>query len=97
MASWSKRFDVPISLPDGTTIKTLGDARQHLLALPKARHKDADVATAIEAMLMAAEGRGPVLHANAGIARVVYGPPRIPEPDPSKEKKWGRRKLAPER
>jgi hypothetical protein len=43
--------------------------------------------------MMAAEGRGPVMHANAGIGRVVYGPPKIPEPRLSKETKWGRRKL----
>lgn len=95
--SWSKRFHVPIKLPNGSTIATLDQARRFLLALPEARHRDDDVAAAIEAVMMAAEGRGPVLHANTGIARVVYGEPQIPEPDPSKEKKWGRRKLVRER
>jgi hypothetical protein len=92
--SWSKRFDVPIMLPDGKSLSTLADARQHLLALPKARHEAADVTTAIEAMLMAAEGLGPVMHANVGIARVINGRPKIPEPQQSKEKHWGRRRPA---
>jgi hypothetical protein len=39
--------------------------------------------------MMAAEGRGPMMHANAGIGRVVNGPPKIPESRPSKEKKLG--------
>ena len=97
MADWKKRFDVPIGLPDGTKIATLDQARRYLLALPEARHRDADVSAAIEAVLMAAEGRGPVMHANAGIGRIVNGPPKIPEARPSKEKKWGRRRLSRER
>jgi hypothetical protein len=48
-------------------------------------------------MVMAAERRGPVMDANVGIARVVYGPRKIPEPQPSMEKHWGRRKQARER
>ena len=92
--SWSKCFIAPIALPDGSKIATLDQARRFLLALPADRHKDADVVAAIDAVLMAAEGRGPVMHANVGIGRVVNGPPKIPEPRPSKERKWGRRKLA---
>ncbi len=78
-ADWKKRFDVPIVLPGGSKVVTLDEARRYLLALPTARHKDADVVAAIDAVLMAAEGRGPVMHANVGIARVVNGPPKIPE------------------
>jgi hypothetical protein len=37
------------------------------------------VAAATEAVLMAAEGRGPILHANVGIGRLVYGEPGRPE------------------
>jgi hypothetical protein len=77
VVSWSKRFDVPIVLSNGKSLSTLADARQHLLALPKRRHEATDVSTAIEALMMAAEGRGPMMHANAGIARVVFGQPMI--------------------
>lgn len=91
--SWSRRFDVPIALPDGSKIATLDQARRYLLALPNHRHGDEDVKAAVEALMMAAEGRGPLMHANAGIGRVVNGPPKIPEPRPSKETKWGSRKL----
>jgi hypothetical protein len=35
--SWSKRFDEPIVLADGTTLRTLRDAIQHLAdTVPKA-------------------------------------------------------------
>ncbi len=92
MADWSRRFDVPVNLPNGKQIVTLSDARKYLLAIPKAK-QDAAVEAAVEAVLMAAEGRGPTMHANAGVARVVYGPRPPPEPRPSKKRPWGKVKL----
>jgi hypothetical protein len=94
--SWSKRFDVPIALPNGESLATLDDARRHLLALPKSRHQNRDVEAAIEAVMMAAENRGPMMHANRGIGLVVFGPKPIPEPRPP-TRHWGRRKPARER
>jgi hypothetical protein len=35
---WSARFDEPITLPDGRTLKTLRDAANYITALPKAEH-----------------------------------------------------------
>jgi hypothetical protein len=87
VVSWSKRFDVPIVLQSGEKLETLADARAHLLSLPKSKHQTPAVEAAIEALMMAAEGRGPVMHANADIARLVHGTQKkIPEPQPSKEK-----------
>lgn len=71
--SWSTKLDMTFSPPKGKRIKTLADARDYLLKLPKSRHKENDVQAAIEAVMMAAEGRGPILHATAGIGIVVNG------------------------
>lgn len=91
-AGWSRRLGVPINLPGGKQIVTLDDARKYLLAIPKAKH-DKAVEAAVEAVLMAAEGRGPVMHANVGVGRVVYGPKPPPEPRPSKQRPWTKVKL----
>lgn len=87
MVDWSRRFDVPINLPNGKQIVTLDDARKYLLAIPKAKQTEL-VGTAVEAVLMAAEGRGPLLHANVGIGRVVYGPKPPREPRKKAVKKF---------
>jgi hypothetical protein len=91
--SWSKRFDMPIKLPSGKKLVTLADARKHLLSLPKSKQGSPAVQAAIEALMMAANGEGPLMHANAGIARVVDGPKPMPEPRLATTR-WGRKKLA---
>jgi hypothetical protein len=53
--SWDKRFDQPVALPDGKTLRTLEDARQYILTLPKSEHDTAAWQVAIEALLIAAE------------------------------------------
>jgi len=70
---WSARLEKAFVSPKGQPIRTLGDARDYLLSLPKSRHKDDDVQTAIEAVLMPAEGRGLILHATVGIGTVLNG------------------------
>jgi hypothetical protein len=50
--SWDKRL---IGLPDGTTLRTLEDARRHILTLPKSEHETTAWEVAIEALLIAAE------------------------------------------
>lgn len=74
--AWSARLIKPVVPPDGAPIVTLSDARAYLLALPKSRHHEPVVATAIEAVLMVAEGRGPMLLAQSAMAHVVHGPPQ---------------------
>jgi hypothetical protein len=73
MPDWSRPFDVPIDLPDGRKIVTLDDARKYLLKIPKKEWTPL-IGAAIEAVIMAANGEGPMLHANAGIGQVVHGP-----------------------
>lgn len=86
--SWSARFIDPIELPGGGKLKTLSDARAYLLKLPKARHGDGAVQTAIECVMMAAEGRGPMMHAEAALHQMLHGRPVQPPPDPARDTKW---------
>ena len=68
---WSCPFEDPITLPDGRTLSTLRDAASYLMALPgKARQSD-EWQAAIEALLMAAEDRGPLMHARVGMLRAL--------------------------
>ena len=53
--SWDQRFDWPVVLPDGKTLRTLDDARRHILTLPKSEHETTAWQVAIEALLLAAE------------------------------------------
>jgi hypothetical protein len=52
--SWDQRFDRPVVLPDGKTLRTLEDARLHILSLPKSEHDTTAWQVAIEALLVAA-------------------------------------------
>jgi hypothetical protein len=54
--SWDQRFDRPVVLPDGKTLRTLEDARQYILTLPRSEHDSTAWQVAIEALLLAAEG-----------------------------------------
>jgi hypothetical protein len=56
--SWDKRLDWPIILPNGKTLRTLEDARRHILDLPKSEHETTAWEVAIEALLIAAEKHG---------------------------------------
>jgi hypothetical protein len=55
--SWDQHFDRPIVLPDGKTLRTLEDARQYIITLPKSEHETTAWQVAIEALLVAAEKR----------------------------------------
>lgn len=50
------------------------DARAYVLALPEDRQSDPPDQAGIEAILMAAEGKGPMLLAQSGVAHIVHGP-----------------------
>ena len=57
------------------------------MALPKSKQQTPEWHAAIEALLMAAEDRGPLMHAHAGML-ALHGAKPIPEYDSSKEKHW---------
>lgn len=83
--TWSRRFDKPIALSDGRIIATLADARVYLLSLPKSAHAIEAFVEALKAVVMAAEGRGPMMHANVAIGRLVNGPAK-PRGTPRKKR-----------
>ncbi len=93
MSSWEASFRDPIPLPDGKALRTLGEARQYILALPETTAQTAAWQAAIEALLVVVEHKGPTDFARMGIMVALY-PRGEPTYDPSrKDPHWGRRKL----
>ena len=78
-------------------MRTLRDAASYIMALPGKTRQSDEWQAAIEALLMAAEDRGPLMHARIGMMRAlnrhverVFNPSR-------KDTHWGKRKLARDR
>src|SRR6266850_5474823 len=90
---WSRRFDEPIQPPKGKKLVTLKDAAAYILALPKSKQQSPEWQAAGEAVIMAAEDRGPLMHAHVGMMLALHGAKPIPEYDSSREKHWGKLKL----
>ena len=61
---------IPIPLPRGRELVTLKDAAGYK-KLPKAERNLPEWQTATEALIMAAEGRGPLMHAHIGVTRAL--------------------------
>jgi hypothetical protein len=90
---WQKRFEEPIELPRGRQLVTLEDAGKYITKLPKVEQQLDEWQTATEALIMAAEGRGPLLHARVGMLRALNRHvERVFNPD-RKDHHWGKRKL----
>ncbi len=71
----------------------LQDAADHLLRLPKATQELPHWQAAVEALILAVEGRGPFLHARVKMLRAMnHGVERVFRSD-RRETHWGRRKL----
>jgi hypothetical protein len=82
--------------PKGRPIVTLKDAAAYILKLPKSAQQSPEWQAAGEAVIMAAEDRGPLMHAHVGMMLALHGAKPIPEARPSKTH-WGKRKLARDR
>jgi len=93
LMSSSRRFDEPIQPPKGKKLVTLKDAAAYIMKLPKSKQQSPEWQAAGEAVIMAAEDRGPLMHAHVGMMLALHGAKPIPEYDSSKERHWGRRKL----
>jgi hypothetical protein len=90
---WKRPLEDPIDLPRGRQLVTLQDAADYILKLPKAEQSLKEWQAATGALIMAVEGRGPLMHARIGVMRAlnrhverVFDPSR-------KDTHWGRRKL----
>ena len=59
LMSWSRRFDEPIQPPKGKKLVTLKDAAAYIMKLPKSKQQSPEWQAAGEAVIMAAEDRGP--------------------------------------
>jgi hypothetical protein len=94
---WSRAFEDPIPLPRGRHLVTLKDAAGYIMKPPKAEQNLPEWQAATEALLMAAEDRGPLMHARIGVLRVLNrNVERVFNPD-RKDPQWGKRKLARDR
>jgi hypothetical protein len=96
MTGWNRPFEDPVVLPNGKPLTTLKDAARYIQKLPKAEHDKLHWQTAIECLIMAAENRGPLLHARIGMLKALgrgkaatgYTSERPSTP----AKKWSRRR-----
>ncbi len=89
---WSRAFDDPIPLPKGRSIDTLEQAARYIQKLPKAEQESAEWQAATEALIMAAENRGPLMHARIGMLRAINRHVERVFSD-RKDPHWGKRKL----
>jgi hypothetical protein len=77
---WSREFDDP-----APAMKTLRDAANYIMKLPKADQAKPHWQAAAEAVLMAAEDRGPLLHARVGMLRALNHGKPVPTQTPRRK------------
>ena len=71
VAGWVRPFDDPVLLAGGRKLVTLRDAADYIMKLPKVEQNLEPWQTAVEALIMAAEDRGPLMHARIGMLRAL--------------------------
>ena len=84
-ADWSQAFDDPIPLPDREPLTTLRQAGEYVAALPDKQQHQAHWQLAVQMLLLAAEGRGPVMFAHIAMLRALHH--GKPTPPPQRRKK----------
>jgi hypothetical protein len=94
VAVWARPFDDPILLPGGREFMTLRDAADYMMKLPKAEQNLDAWQTAVEALIMAAEDRGPLMHARIGVLRALNRNVERIFDSSRKDTHWEKRKLA---
>ena len=70
--TWERPFDQPVPLPSGPPARTLRDAANYIRQLPTAKRETPEWKLAIQMLIDAAEGCGPMLFAKMGIERAAY-------------------------
>jgi hypothetical protein len=91
-SGWSTALDDPIPLPRVGQLLTLSDARAYILKMKKSEQNTKAWQAAIEALLLAADGRGPLMHARIGVMRGLNRDRERVFTD-RKDTYWGNRKL----
>lgn len=79
--SWSRAFEDPIP-----GIRTLRDAARYIQKLPKAQQQLPHWQAATEALIMAAEGRGPEMHARIAMLRAMQNGKSDPVKEPRRKR-----------
>jgi hypothetical protein len=96
-SGWSRKFEEPISLPDGRQLVTLRDAGDYITKLPRAEYIAPEWQAAMGALILNATLGGPTMLASIGVMRALHRHVvREFNPD-SKDPHWGKRKLARDR
>jgi hypothetical protein len=90
---WKRPFDDPIPLPRGRQLVTLQDAGKYITKLPKAEHEAPEWQAAMEALILAAELRGPTMLARIGVMRALNRRHVREFNSDRKDTHWGKRKL----
>lgn len=93
VGGWKRPFEDPIPLPRGRQLVTLEDTATYITKLPEAEHLLPEWQTATEALIMAAEGRGPLMHARIGVLRALNRNVERTFNRDRKDTNWGKRKL----
>jgi hypothetical protein len=94
---WSRPFDDPVPRPRGRQLVTLQDAGAYITELPIADQQLDEWQAAIDALLMAAEDRGPLMHARVGMLRALNRHVARDFDSTRSDTHWGKRKLAMDR
>ena len=69
--TWKAPFDDPIGLANGKILRTLRDAADHIVSLPRRETKQQQWQTAIACLLSAAEKRGPLMMARIAMMKAL--------------------------
>ncbi len=81
--TWERPFDQPVPLPNAPPARTLRDAANYIRKLPASERDTPECCLAIQMLIDAAEGHGPMLSAKSGIERAFYRhAERLPIPKP---------------
>jgi hypothetical protein len=90
---WAREFEDPIPLPRGRELVTLKEAADYIMKLSTADRDLPEWQAAGEALMEAAESRGPLMHARVGMLRALNRNVERVFDSSRKETHWGKRKL----
>lgn len=73
--SWDRPFGQPVPLPGGRPARTLRDAGDYIRRLPESERDRPEWRLAVQMLIDAAEGQGPMLFARMGMERAAERAP----------------------